>query len=354
MMKFWRPLAIAAALNVIVSAGAANAQTVVVTNAPPGSTVELVLNTTTIGTAAVDARGDASLPVNLSAHAGKTEMDANIYVDVCENVRRVLLVERGQPRAPLGPGCNRRDVEGLYLVKRISSVVVDVGGPNPTVWLRQGSVTLHPSKPPRAWSASPTGLLVFGGGGLARVANVVAVACGDVTDCSGHKSGGAYTVGAAYWLTPFLGAEASYIKPADIEAQGRRTGFRFNSALDAHVLTIVGKVGGPLGRLRLYGEAGASYHRATFGTTQTVEDVTTTVGDVTQTIPGGTQTFELKTAGWGWVFGGGMDIWMASSFAIYIEGGRAGLKGSAIENGEGSIDDSMTFLLVGARVRIGR
>jgi hypothetical protein len=354
MMESWRPLALAAALNMIAGVGVARAQTVAVTNAPPGSTVELVLNTTPIGSVAADARGDARLPLNFSADAGKTEMDANVSVEACDNVLRVLVVERGQQRPPVGAGCSRRDVEGLYLVRRVTTLVVDVSGPNPAIWLRQGAVTLHPSKPPRAWSSSPTGLVVSGGGGLAKLSNVVSVACGNVTECSGDKSGIAYTAGVAYWLTAFLAAEASYVKPAKAATRGSGNGFRFDSGLDAHVLTFVGKIGAPLGRLRLYGEAGANYHRATFATTETVDDLTTTIDGVTTTIPGGTQTFELRTAGWGWVFGGGLDVWMASSFAIYAEGGRAVLKGSARDNGEGAIDDRLTFLLLGARVRIGR
>ena len=44
MMATRRLLAIAAALNLTVCVGAATAQTVIVRNAPPESTVEVVLN----------------------------------------------------------------------------------------------------------------------------------------------------------------------------------------------------------------------------------------------------------------------------------------------------------------------
>jgi hypothetical protein len=104
MMEAWRPLACAAALNLIVAGGVATAQTVVVTNAPPGSTIELALNAETIGSAKADPGGQARLSVNLVDHGGKTETDVRVYVDICASLRRVVLVERGLQPAPLERG----------------------------------------------------------------------------------------------------------------------------------------------------------------------------------------------------------------------------------------------------------
>ena len=65
MTNFWRPLVLAAAFDVMAGAGLAVAQTLVMTNAPAGGNVELVLNATPLGSAAADERGDATLPVDL-------------------------------------------------------------------------------------------------------------------------------------------------------------------------------------------------------------------------------------------------------------------------------------------------
>jgi hypothetical protein len=353
MMKSWRPLALAAAFNLIAGIGVAAAQTVIARNATPGSTVELVLNDTALGTATADPRGDATLPMNLSAAIQKAETDVFVFVDVCESLRRIVVVERGlQPQAPPA-GCERREVVGLFFVRRVSSVVVDVGAVNPTVWLRQGAVDLHPPRPSKVWSPAPTGLVLFGGGAIARFRDPLTVFCGNVVDCSGDKSRIAYSVGATYWVTNFLGADVSYLQPAELSFSGSADTYRFNSFLDAHVLTVSGKGGIPIGPARVYGQFGANYHRATFGTTETIDDKTVTVDGVAQTITGGTQSFTLKTAGWGWAWGGGFEVWINPSFGVYAEFGRAQLKGNAIDDTAGENDDRVTPLIVGARVRIG-
>ena len=66
-----------------------------------------------------------------------------------------------------------------------------------------------------------------------------------------------------------------------------------------------------------------------------------------------TQAYLLKTEGWGWTFGGGVEGWVTPSVAIYGEGGLADLKGEAADGREGTIDDRLTYIFVGARVRIG-
>ena len=89
-------------------------------------------------------------------------------------------------------------------------------------------------------------------------------------------------------------------------------------------------------------------------TTQTQDPRTVTVDEVVQTIPGGTQTFELKTDGWGWLFGGGLEVWVSPSFAIYGEFDYGALKGSDVSGGEARIDDRLTSALLGLRVHIGK
>ena len=94
MMEPRRLLLLAAALNLTVCVGAATAQTVIVRNAPAEAPVEVVLNDVAVGSAKANEKGDALVPVGLSEHVMKTETDAQIFVDICPTVRRVLIVER--------------------------------------------------------------------------------------------------------------------------------------------------------------------------------------------------------------------------------------------------------------------
>lgn len=358
MTNSWRLLICAAALNVTLNAGVAMAQTVIVRKAPPGSTIELVLNTATVASAPADQAGDATLDVDLSKNISKTETDAYMYVDVCDRLRRVVIVERGVTPPPSG-ACERKAIAGLFWLRGVTTMVVDVSAAAPTMHLRQGRVPaewlrdVDPSAP-RERRLAPKGLVLSGGVGPASVSGAVATSCGSADQCTGDDSGFAYAASAAFWVTRFLAAEVSYVKPADVTASGSGSTYRFDSRLDADVLSIVGKAGAPIGPVRVYGQLGPAYHRATLSTTQTIDDVTVTSGDVTTTIKGGTQTFELRTQGWGWVFGGGLEGWVTDSVAIFGEFGRGALKGSARDGGEGTIDDRLTFLLAGVRVRLGR
>jgi hypothetical protein len=60
-----RLLAVAAVLQIVAGAGVANAQTVMVRSAPPGSTIELLVNSKVAGSATADPAGDATLKSNL-------------------------------------------------------------------------------------------------------------------------------------------------------------------------------------------------------------------------------------------------------------------------------------------------
>ncbi len=363
MREPWRPLALAVVLSLTVGVGVAAAQTVIVKNAPPGSAVELVLNTATIATTTADASGDARLAVGLSANLKKAETDARIYVDVCEKSRRVLLVEPGMDAQPKEAACDRREIAGVFIVRSVATLVVDVARPTPVLWLRQGPAPVEwlkkategeAERPARDWRPSPTGLVVFGGGGIARVGNALTAFCGSADECSGKNTRGAYSAGAAFWITRFLAVEASYLESASVTASGGGEAFRFDSTLKARAVALSAKLAAPIGPVRIYGQAGGTYHRVTSKTTQTNDDVTTTVGGVTTTIKGGTQDFELRTAGWRWLFGGGIEVWVARPVALYAEGGRLGLKGSARDGGEGEIDDWAAFAVAGFRFRIGR
>ena len=363
MRAFLRPLTLAAAFTVIGAVGVATAQTVVVTKAPPGATLELVLNAATIGTAKAGADGIGTIPVNLSQHGGKSEIDARIFVDVCEMSRRVMLLESGfEPPAPAA-NCSRRPIFGVFLVREVTTLVVETAEAAPAVWIRQGPAPALWLNPELASASGksvpefllPKGLVLFGGGGIAMYGNIVGVACGVATvACTGSDRRPALRVGGDYWFAPFLAVSASYLKPMNATADGSGSNDRFNTSLAPHVATLTGKVAIPVGRFRIYVEGGATYHRATFSTTETIDDQIITVDGVTQTITGGTQTFEWKTDGWGWVLGGGAEAWISRSLAIFGEAGRAKLKGSAVGGGEGALDETLTYVVGGIRLRIGR
>lgn len=359
MMRLWRRL-LAAVITAIGSIGVATAQTVMVTNAPPGSTIELVLNTNTIRTTTVGPGGDATVAVNLFASGGKTEMDVRVHVDVCGTLRRLLLVENGLQPPPRASTCDRKEIAGLFVVRPVTSLVIDVGTANPMMWLRQGPVpaewfTQGPgAQAVRALRRPATGLVLLGGAGLVRFRDAVASACGNAPECAAPDFRSTYTVGAAYSVGRFFSAEASYMKPAKQTAAGGGDIFRFNNMLKTDVLVAAANVGVPVGAVRFYGQIGTNYHRATSSTTQTIDDVTATIDGVPQTAKGGTQTFEMKTRGWGWVFGGGIEAWMRPALAIYAQGGRIQLKGTDLGGGEGSIDERVTFIVAGIRVRVLR
>lgn len=336
-----RLLPLAAALTLTLGVGVVSAQTVIIKNAPAGSDNELVLNATTVETVKADTEGVARLAVNLSKNVNKTQTDAQIFVDVCENVRRVYIAERGiQPPAPEA-GCTRREMGGLFLIRDVSSILIDVGPGSPTLMLRQGPISLDP---PRTWTA-PTGLVIFGGAGLSKIRDAGVFACGSVTECSASGYGTTYTVGVAYWVTPFLAAEASFLKPAEMKAEATLETYRFTTTFDTELLNVVGKVGVPVGIVRPYGQVGGTYFRGTLLTTQT-----NTVG--TDSI---LQTYWQRTGGWGLTFGGGLEIWVAPVFGIYGEVGWSSLKGKLLEpdRGEGQTDDRLTQFMFGARIRLG-
>jgi hypothetical protein len=146
MVNRWRHVATTAAV-VIGTAGIVSGQTVYLRNAPAGSNVEVVLNAASAGTGVVDSEGEAKVPFTLPAD--KTEMDANVFVDVCNaaKLRKVIINDRARLPPPPAEGCDRGEIPGIYWVRPVNTIVVDVGGPTPTLLLVRGSYT--PPKPSR-------------------------------------------------------------------------------------------------------------------------------------------------------------------------------------------------------------
>lgn len=357
MRALWRLVFAAAVLNLTVVA-AASAQTVIVTKAPPGSAIELVVNSAVAATATADATGMATIPITPEARGGKTESDTYVFVEYCDNLRRVILIEPGM-QGYAGGQCPRREVQGAYVLRQTTSLVVNVSEPAPSVLVRQGKVppswlTDEVERPAGAKPANAPsrGLYGFAGGGLTSFSNAAAFACGSDT-CDGSTKPMTFSAGVTFWLTPWFGVETSYLKPGEISLSGGlETLYNFTSSLSTDVITMVGKAGLPLARARVYGFGGATFSRAHWNTLQTIDDQTVFVDGVETTITGGAQSLDLHTQGWGWIAGGGLEVPASKRMSIFGEGGLAAIKGEDRQGGEGKLDDRVYYFLVGIRVRI--
>jgi hypothetical protein len=334
MTRFWRTLAVAAALN-MMAAGVAAAQTVLVRNAVAGDTVEVVLNGATVASGPVDSAGVAKLSFALPAEWLANGMDSRIYVDNCAKIRRVLITERNQVVAAAQDGCNRTEITGLYLVRRENTLVVNVAGALPTLLMVKGNFSL---KPPSPAPQAPKGLVLYGAGGFSSFADEIAQSCGNVTECGGDDAVSAWTAGVSYWITNWLALDGSYLKPSKPTAQGGGSGLEFKSDIDANVFQGGIKIGVPFRRLRIYGTGGVNFHSAT---TRTI-----------QTLSGATQAIVVDSEGLGWQAGGGIEVWATKWFAIYAEASKVALKGDALDKTKGEFKDSLSVAMLGGRIRL--
>lgn len=355
MTRRLRPLSLAAAINLVCVGGAA-AQTVFVRNAAAGDTVEVFINDKQVATATVDSAGEARVPVEITSIVGKDEMDANLYVDACPKMTRVFIVGAGLQPAVEG-ACRRSPIAGLFWVRTVNTLVVNLAGQPPSVMLIVGKYT--PPAPgtedqPHSWTPAPTGIVAFGGGLYGNFRDFSTLQCGNLVTCEPHDAGFAYHAGGAFWIKRFIAGEAAYVKLPSPTATGSGTGFRFDSSMDASLVTVAGLVGAQGGPMRFYGKVGAAFHRATSTITETIDDRTVTVDGEPVTIPGGTQTFESTTEGWGWLFGGGAEAWVNRYVALYGELSFAQLSGNPTSGGEGELDDRVMLVSFGLRVHIGR
>lgn len=338
----WRLVAMAAAV-VFGAARLGSAQTVYVRNAAAGSNVEVVVNAASAGTGVADAQGEVKIGFTLPQ--GKSEMDSNVFVDNCATLRKVVIVDHARQPPPPAEGCDRREIPGIYWVRPVNTVVVDVGGATPTLLLIRGDYT--PPVPAaegeenRPARPVPTGLVMYAGAAYSNYRDAGILACGNASPCSPKTAGLTYSFGADVWLTRFIGFEGSYMRPHQVKASGG-DGFKFAHTLDSDVWTIAGKGGAQAGPVRIYGKGGLNYHEATNKTSETIEPLT--------------QTFEYKTTGWSWVFGGGMEAWIGTHqrMAIYGDAGIMRIKGDAESGGEAKIDDRLKYVTVGIKLRISR
>ena len=341
-----RLLGMAAALNVSLGLGTAAAQRVMVRHLPPGTPVEVVLNGAAAGSGTVEQSGDVTIPFTLPEKDGKSEIDANIFVDTCDKVRRIVIAEASRPAVPAAEGCERREISGLFWVRRVNTIVIDLGPANPTLLLISGNYTPPPDPIPGEENTGesiphaplPRGFVMFAGGGLASYSEAVSLNCGLTQTCSGDGSPYAYTFGATYWITRNFGVEGSFLHPQKLKVSGG-DGFTFDTTMNVDIWNIVGKAGVQAGPVRLYGQGGFSYHQATHVTNQTIGEAS--------------QRFELQTEGWSYVYGGGAEIWVKPRVALFGELDFARLKGKATDGSEFYIDDRARSIVAGIRVHIG-
>lgn len=329
-------LLVLAAVTILGMGSSAAAQTVMVRGAVPGEAVEVMVNGAAAGTGTIDATGVGSVAFSLPPGATATpDMNARLYVDACEKLRRVHVIEQNQAPAATASGCTRSEIPGVYWVRQRSTIVVNVANAIPAVLLRQGRYNPNAGGPRRP---SPTGLVLFGGGGLAQLPDGFLVACGNVAECSGDDMVGGYTAGVGYWLTKWFGAEASYTRPSKFSSEGSFGAFTFTDTIDVHVISVVGKLALPLGPVRIYGQGGGNWHE---GTSTTV-----------QSLGAESQTLELKAEGWGWTAGAGIEAWVAPAFALYAEGNMARVRGESINESGAEFSNRLRTVMFGARVRI--
>ena len=347
MKSAWRLLGLAAALNISLGTGTALAQRVMVRHLPPGTAVEIVLNADSVGKGTVDDTGDVTIPFTLPAKDGKAEMDAYVFVDLCAQSRRVVISDANRAPSPLAEGCDRREIAGLYWVRSVNTIVVDLGPSNPTLLLVNGKYTAPKPLTPDEIAAGgeerphdplPKGLIMYAGGGLTGLRDLSLLQCGNVA-CSDPGSVLSYGFGATYWFTRNFGVEGSYIKPSKIKLTGGDATFTFDTEHRIDIYSVMGVAGVQAGPVRLFGHVGVNYHEAT----------TTTV----ETLGGGTQKLELQTKGWNPIYGGGAEVWFKKSLAIFGELDFAKIKGSDEAGGEAVTDDRATAILVGIRLHVG-
>ena len=323
-------------LFAVATAATAHAQTVIVRNVPAGDAVEVFVNAAKSASGVADPAGNAQLTINLKTAGVAGDMDSRVYVDVCPKLRRIHVVDRNKPPAAKDEGCERREINGIFLVRPRSTLVVDAGALIPTMLLRQGSYDPTAGK---VRVLAPKGLVIFGGGGIAQLDNPVRVSCGTVQDCDGDSAVIALSAGADFWVTPWLAAEGSYMKPRKITTEGAGGFFKFKDTYDIHLVTVAAKAGVPVGRARLYGRFGGVFHSATSTSVTTIDDVD--------------QTLKLRTEGWSWITGGGLEVWTGRKFALFGEMSYGKVRGDAVgDDVEGFVSDTLMSLIGGFRVRI--
>ena len=334
------------ALYVVLGTSIASAQTVILRHVLPGSALELVVNATQAGTAKADAAGNAIVTTN----SLDREMEGNVWLDTCDDVHRVILVRPGAPLIPAG-GCRRTQIAGLYLLQRITSIVIDTSN-TASLLIRQGrayDAWLTDARPqvakagdgketqtPRASEPPLTGVALFGVAGLGTTRDFESQSCGTLA-CT-RNSPIQYGGGVGWWFNDFFGAEGRYGYLGKLTVDAKESGYDFSTTREGGYLAFAGRAGFRKGRFRPFGRAGMSLSRATVTTTQTVDD--------------SKQTFEMRARGWAPVYGAGLEVWLKPRFGLYFDGQYLGLKGKDERDSGIEADDRLLTAQVGVTFRL--
>jgi hypothetical protein len=354
MIGLWRPLVTAAVLSTTAGAGWASAQTIIVKKATPGASVQATFNAGAPVTATAEPDGIARVPLTLVS--GDDETVVRVYFDRCDTRIRVALTGRDiEPPNP-DTACTRRDLSGVFVLRRATTLVIDASetvptilisqGPPPPEWLLEGDLSLLVIR------NAPVGIMAYGSLGITRMTDTVQTFCGSNTTCAGSNIRPSFSGGVTWWIARFMAAEAGYAAPMDVHAEGTGDAFVFDSRLEAEYFTVAGKVGLPVRQFRPYFTAGGNWHRSTSTTEQITDDIVRTIDGAQVTFPGGTHTVAFRTEGWGWLFGGGLEAWVTDRTAIFVDFRTSKLKGPNVDGGEGGIDKQITSYEFGVRFNL--
>lgn len=327
------------------AAGAA-AQTVTVLGAPAGSTLEVVIENQVAGSAAVDAMGNATV----RATAPVRDLEARLYVEVCDTTQRIRLQSAAALLPTIG-ACTRRDAGSLFQVGAVTTFVIDLGGSQPIVRVRQGPapvawMTRLPEGqilPARDWEMPSPGLVLSAGGGITNGDTFSLPHCGDLREaCSRSTFRPTYSAAATLWVNSFLGVQGSYTRATEVKAEGSGTGFSFDTGIRLEAMNVAGNLAFPIQSVaRIYAIGGATFHRTKGQTTQTQV--------ASGTIPAGSQRFEMRTEGWGLVYGGGFEVWANRRVAFFGEVTRSKIEATDLNGGEGFVSANVPYATAGLR-----
>ncbi len=156
---------------------------------------------------------------------------------------------------------------------------------------------------------------MFGGGGIGSMPDTIDQTCGNTSPCARESTKFNFMGGAAYWLTPWLGAEGTFLKSLAFETDGQGDDYEMISSVSPRVFTVAAVGGLNIRAARFYGRIGGAYHRARVETTQATFPRDISIDGVTTTYPPSTQTFVYETVGWGRLLGGGAEGWVSETVA---------------------------------------
>jgi hypothetical protein len=336
----------------------ASAQTVIIRHVGGQTKVDAGVGDSAPVAATTDAYGNERVVLN--AVKGDTQLSAQIVIDACGNARHVRIIGSQMTAPPAAAGCVRQTLGSVFVVGATTSLVVDLRSETPTVLIAQGPAPPEwledqsQGAPGVAGTFQPSGIMLFGTGGLTTFGSFGSADCGqNTTTCSYHSNRPSATAGAAWWFTPHVAVVVSYMRNGAARASGTGDTYTFNSRLETNVLTVGGQIMGSVRHVTFFGLLGGAHHRARWLTSQTTNDTTVTVNGVDQILPGGTETWDVRTTGWNWSLSAGADFWLGSRVAIQTAFQFAVLKGSDLGGSEATISERTPSVQVGLLFRLG-